>query len=622
MNTALKKKLADFSQRHDYSPEIVAQALQLLGKSGLKDRGKWRHKPVGIRQFIEDPNFLDNRGEVYPAILDVLEELASGKYVECILTGSIGTGKTSIALWVTAYTLYQLSCMTNPHGEFDLARSSEITIIFQSITRELAKGVDYQRFRSMIEQAPYFRRHFPFDKDIESELRFPNRIIVKPVSGIETAAIGQNIISGIIDELNFFQVVDKSKKSHDGQSYDQAIAVYNSLARRRKSRFMKKGKLPGILCLVSSKRYPGQFTDIKEKEAKTDPTIYVYDRRLWEIKPDAFLGETFRIFVGDDARNPRILETGEVAEESLTMDIPIEYRREFESDIMNAIRDIAGLSTQAIRPFMVNREAVAACFGGYDSILSRDDVAWPDEIVHIKTSGFYEPERKRWAHVDLSLNSDSTGIVVGCVTGFTKMNRGGSQSGGPQSGGSQSETIEILPKIEIDFALEVRPPKGGEISFEKIRSLFCVLKDQGLNLKWITFDSYQSADSIQILRQKGFVTDTISMDKDNHSYDMLKTALYDGRIAIPEHPKLKKELLTLEFDTKRGKVDHPPHGSKDLADALAGVVFGLSTRREIWAEFDINPDQNIPESWKKMAADRANETTSHYQDYSHSSYHT
>ena len=205
---ALKERLVAFSQRHDHPPELIEQALRLLGNSGLPGGVaggvaggltgaiKWLHPPVGIRQFIEDPNFLGNAGEVYPAIMEVLEELASGKYVEAVLTGAIGTGKTSIALWVTAHSLYQLSCMRDPHGEFDLARSSEITIIFQSITRELAKGVDYQRFRAMIERSPYFQRHFPFDKNIESELRFPNRIIVKPVSGSETAAIGQNVIGG------------------------------------------------------------------------------------------------------------------------------------------------------------------------------------------------------------------------------------------------------------------------------------------------------------------------------------------------------------------------------------------------------------------------------------------
>jgi hypothetical protein len=40
-----------------------------------------------------------------------------------------------------------------------------------------------------------------------------------------------------------------------------------------------------------------------------------------------------------------------------------------------------------------------------------------------------------------------------------------------------------------------------------------------MNLKWISFDSYQSADSMQLLRQKGFVTGTLSMDRTSLAYE-------------------------------------------------------------------------------------------------------
>ena len=56
-------------------------------------------------------------------------------------------------------------------------------------------------------------------------------------------------MGGLIDELNYMSVVEKSKVAVDKGTYDQAILLYNSIARRRKSRFMENGKLPGILCL-------------------------------------------------------------------------------------------------------------------------------------------------------------------------------------------------------------------------------------------------------------------------------------------------------------------------------------------------------------------------------------
>ena len=37
------------------------------------------------------------------------------------------------------------------------------------------------------------------------------------------------------------------------------------------------------------------------------------------------------------------------------------------------------MSTVAVHPFPVNRDAVAACFGRHRSILTRNAVTWPDE---------------------------------------------------------------------------------------------------------------------------------------------------------------------------------------------------------------------------------------------------
>ena len=45
----------------------------------------------------------------------------------------------------------------------------------------------------------------------------------------------------------------------------------------------------------------------------------------------------------------------------------------------------------------------------------------------------------------------------------------------------------------------------------------------------------------------------------------------------------------MEVDAKTGKIDHQPNGTKDLADALAGVVYGLTMRREVWAQHGVIP---------------------------------
>lgn len=572
------------AKAHGFTEEEAREALA-LAEGGLVDY--WHTKPVGIEEFITSPHYLRSGDEVYPPVMEELKAITEGDYQEAVLTGAIGSAKTSVALWLMAYGLYELSCMSDPHGVFELARWSEITIIFQNITKELAKAADYSRFQSMIERAPYFQEHFPFDKEIKSELRFPNRIIVKPVSGAETASIGQNIIFGTIDEMNYMQTVEKSKNSVDGGTYDQAVAVYNSLARRRKSRFMSKGKLPGILCLVSSKRYPGQFTDIKMAEAKTDKTIYVYDKRVWDIKPHQFSGVWFDLFLGDEFRKPRILSecdtvTGD--DLGLVRKVPIEYRVDFETDIMAALRDIAGESTLAIHPFMPDADAVSQGFGKTAGVMSSHTTDFHGEAIHILKDRIKGHKHPRFCHIDLATTGDSAGLCVGHVPRFVDIIRPGGER-------------ERLPEIVIDLSLEIKPPPGGEILFYRIRNILIKLREMGLNMTWCSLDSFQSVDTIQVLRQQGLYTGKISIDTDNLYYELTKAALYDGRVLIPEHPKLLRELRQLERDVKRDKIDHPATatGSKDVADALAGVVGGLMLRSDIWALHNVTTF-NLPSS--------------------------
>jgi len=66
-------------------------------------------------------------------------------------------------------------------------------------------------------------------------------------------------------------------------------------------------------------------------------------------------------------------------------------------------------------------------------------------------------------------------------------------------------------------------------------------------------------------------------------------------------------MITLEMDTKKNKIDHPPQGSKDVSDAMAGVVFGLTMRREIWLRHQI-PLQRIPASLSAKAQTKGNIT--------------
>ena len=209
---------------------------------------------------------------------------------------------------------------------------------------------------------------------------------------------------------------------------------------------------------------------------------------------------------------------------------------------------------------------------------------------------FHRPDLIRFAHLDLSVTGDATGVAVGCVDRFVRIERGGE--------------AEVLPHVHVDLVLRVLPPGDGEIPYHLIRTLLYLLREHGMNLRLVTADSFQSVDMLQTLRQAGFRTWPRSMDRTTGPYEFLKSALYDGRVSVPRNGHLMGELLSLEIDTQAGKIDHPPGGSKDLADALAGVVYGLAMRRDVWTQHGVSPYRAAPafvRQVRRSAADAADQ---------------
>jgi hypothetical protein len=597
------EKLALICKVHGIPMEDAVAALEWVSNPTIRPI-------VGIREFICSPYYMNAPKAVYESIMVELEECNNGQYNEAVFTGSIGSGKTTAALYSLAYQLYILSCYESPHELYGLDPASEIVFIFQSLRKSSAKN-DFDRFAEMVKKAPYFIKYFPWDKDLKAELHFPHRIIVKPVSGASTATIGENVFGGMIDEINFMQLITESKQGEADGTYDQAKALYNSIAERRQSRFGMSGRLPGLLCVVSSRRYPGQFTDIKETEAakqiaeKGYSTIFVYSKRVWEVK-EGFPKEKFPVFIGDESRRPRLLTKEEAQDLMVGRDarlvdwIPINFKESFERDIIKALQNIAGHSTLALHPFIVDREAIEKAARKNYVCFTRDRVDFVETQLSIVKSQIIQPELPRWFHFDLAITGDSAGFAMGTVTGFKAVS-------------TVDGVKELLPNIWIDCLLEISPPKNGEIRLAKVRDIIHALRKMGVNIRWGTFDQYQSRDSMQLLAQAGLAVGYQSIDVDTMPYDFVKNALYDGRLSFPEHEKCQRELASLEKNTKKNKIDHPPNGSKDVSDALAGVVIGLTMRREIWAHYGVQavqlPSQIAQAMDKKAGKDNLKTTT-------------
>lgn len=530
----------------------------------------YRWKPVGIREFVEGERYLNMKGQIYPALLDDLEELFdSGKYEEAVFCGGIGWGKSTLSEIAICKMVYNAACLRNPQMSYGLAAGTTLHFVNVSVTKQQAKDVVFKGIKTKMNNSPFFRKEFPYEKELAEELRFPNNIQIAPT----VDPIGLNVLGGVIDEANFMDVVEDSSRAAGGK-YDRAKEIHDMTLRRMKSRFMRKGKLPGILITISSSRYPEDFTEKKLEEAKENPAIFARRYSQWGTKPTHFfIGETFKVALGSMVVQPDIINT---PEEELVfsdmnipiIDVPIEYKKDFETDIYGAIRDLAGMPTASIHPFIIYRHKIFEAMARGKSLGMEHPYTL--ESTTIKDGAYFIKEKLKvhnkpcYIHTDLAIKKDAAGFAMGHVDRWIKITRRNEEG---------KEVNVIVPVIVIDFMLRIIPPQNGEIDIAAVRGLVHQLRAMGFNIQKATYDQFNSAESIQQLNRVGIKSELLSVDRNQECYGSLKDAMYEDRLIMYEYTPLANELVHLEINEKSGKVDHPVNNYKDVSDAVAGVCY-------------------------------------------------
>lgn len=517
----------------------------------------------------------------------------------------IPTHNSTFAEIAICRMIYEVSCFRNPQKVYGLRPGSVIAFINVSVNKTNAKKVVFQGIKSTVLNSPYFREQFPIVADKAEELRFPNNIWIFPAAAGESGIIGYNVFGGVMDEVNFMAYSEKSAVT-GGEKYDQAQTLQEALLRRMKSRFIRQGSLPGILIQVSSSKYPDDYTERRIKEAQDDPQIFVRRYAQWdtyspEVRRQRFSGKMFFVTLGNLTQRPKMHEDKETAERVSAeegceyLEVPIEYKRDFERDIDRAIRDLAGRPTLTITPFITYRWKVREAMDRGEKY----DLVHPysSEYTNLKDGAVFEPKKlllpkyarlldqldkgteewkrvsdaykhlrhsPRFIHCDLALTNDAAGIAMGFVYDYTVVVRRNEEG---------NEFRIKVPVIMIDFMLQIRAPEGGEIELAGVRNLIYELRSYGYRIKKVTFDQFQSADSMQILRNSGIATEQLSADTNPEVYGALKDALYEDRLIMYPYEIAYNEIVRLERNERTGKVDHPPQGSKDVSDAIAAVCY-------------------------------------------------
>lgn len=425
------------------------------------------------------------------------------------------------------------------------------------------------------------------------------------------AACGFVVSHNSMDEVNFMQErTDKERGQAVGQAYD----LYNATHTRILSRFMRPGgTIPGVMFLMSSRNAQTSFLEqrLQTVTGKRNTTgmrgqisehTYLSDYALWECKPEhRFTLPKFRVEVGDRIAASRILKpTDKPRPRGRVVTVPGEYYDLFKGDVDQALRDVAGVATFNISPLIRDRESVVDAVRQHlvhpftrdvINLSTEDDVTLEEffdlklacKVVGGKWVPKLNPERSRFVHIDTSLTGDCTGLAMGHPSGIVRAKE-------YRPDGTVNEVFK--PFVVMDFVLRILPPMSGEIPLWKIRAFIIYLR-QLYVIARVTADGFQSRDTCQLLRKQGMECEVLSVDRSDEPYLTLRSALTDRRFAVYHYPPLADELLDLEHDIKTRKVDHPVKatgggkGSKDVADATAGVTYGAITDTNTFSDLPV-----------------------------------
>ena len=558
--------------------------------------GALEHMPVDIETFMDSEEFFGATDLViWPAVREAVFNInrswwkgkKGGAYDQGILMGATSTAKTTVAIISTAYHAHILLCMQNPQTYWGLPSATSIVFAILAAKPNVMRKVVYIPLRKHIEAMPWFQAHGLPDRQLDSEMDFKEKNIrIIPAGGDEDAILGEAIVGGIVDEINFMDVVLRSKKAEvtTGRPgvYDRAEQVFTTMLRRKSSRFARGGGPSIGVCFASSStRYRGDYTD--KRKALVDKgkiaNCYVYNKKRYDVwPPETYSGVRFRLVVANEYHHDtRILEPNEnVPEGSHVENVPIEFKEDFESNVYDALRDVIGISSNALSPFIKMRFKVHECFEygtevGLESFLLKDHVVLGVDGMPMVKDGHYcqNPSLPRFVHIDLSRNADRCGIAMVCFTGVTQRQR--------------EKGTEIMPTCKVEMACTIEPDANHEIQVADIRAFVSHLKTKyGYPIKAVTYDNVDSRESIQAWKAGGMKSKQFSVDRTAIPYKQFRDAMYDRRIAFYDNDILLDEIVNLEYDEPKDKVDHPVNGSKDCADAVCAAYSMMLERKATW----------------------------------------
>jgi hypothetical protein len=490
---------------------------------------EWKEEPVDLDTYVTSPLFQDlppfsprQRAAIVNLIGEDPKKIfrrENGVTTAVLLWGK-GSGKDYVTSVVISYLAYVLCCMKSPQKFLGIAPGEPLDVINVAYSASQANLVFFSKLKQRIDK-PMFNRFDPHI--IEDKIEFPNQVRLHSRHSENESYEGFNVLMWVMDEASAFR--DKTKRAN-------ADNIYATLKSSATSRFGRQW----LGLVISYPRYQGDFTLRMYEQSATQPHIYGDKGATWEIHP---------------------IRTREDFDDDYRTD-PEDARTKYEcippaiTDAFFSLPDKVFECDTEIEPiaFVEQTTTLRSTMDG-----ERQYTALSTDILKKDFTNTY------YIHCDPGLMSDSFVLCMGHVVE------------GEEAEVKKDEVVVILPRVQIDLVLRWVPQQSKPVDVLNVKDVIIQLSTY-FNIKKVTFDKWNSASTIQELINNGIPAEDMSFSRGQQleMYRNLRALIYNNLIKWPNNPILCEELIKLQF-LNGAKIDHPPGGSKDVADAVAGVTW-------------------------------------------------
>lgn len=487
------------------------------------------------------------------------------------LSRGVVNHNSSFSNMLICYYLYRVFSSGDLYSYFGIMQGSPIYILYFSVNLKTAERSGFKQLRSMLDSSPWFSRHMPRDKNIESSIRFGNGLSIEFASS-ESHAIGLNVVGAIIDEANFRRGVGAGLMSE----YTEVQQLAQQLEDRLKSRFSRDAgtRMLSLMLYISSASYASSFIEDKMLELRSSSQGRVVRAVQYKICPQNYSSEMFEVFCGYQQIMPCIVQNAahretlvkamgqplSVCEEYFEL-VPKDLEKQFKKNIYLAIQNHCGRSTFAKGAFVTNYGVVLQAYDdevlasrpvGQDSLVVSDQDDIPISSIFDFTSYPYR-DRSHALTLDLSLTGDHGSLC--CV----------------RYDGRNAEGQHVHTEV---FNLDIVPPQfPGMLRISKVEAFLLWLGDW-INIAAFSTDAFQSEQLRQnVCESLGLPNVRLSLDSSDIPALMWLSMVVDGRLRLQYLERQDREIREAVHDVAKHRVVKAQGSTDDQFQAMCGAFF-------------------------------------------------